>query len=1143
MTTSTSNHRNPGQAVITSAVHSGSWRGWMNRLNSGKLLTALLWLVLAPLAPASEPTIGMVESATPVASDPPPGQVTLPLEAYQRLLHLASTQPLPSPSSYALGQAGLNIVFTQRDRRVSATVTADLEVETFADDWTLVPLLGPGAALESAAVDDQPVQLVQRAEGLFWLAEGRRTARLVLTYHADARFAEKTWIASLPVPQAAASRFQLRIPQTRVDLAVAPSANLVTQDHGTYTSATGTLPASPAVMVSWRVAVEREYVLNRAEYRGVLRVTDTAPINGTPQQGAIAWQARIDAELLVDGEVTVPLVSTATTLSGVEVDGEPATVFDQDGRFAVRIAGAGKHRIDLAFLSAVTAREGVPSSGFDIPDVPVSKFELELPGDKLLQARSSGQLAASVQAAHDNGLTHATFHVPMSRHLQLSWMEAIPADIDVEGRAHAVVYQALHAAEGVLYGLAAIRYEITRGETRQLEFTIPATAQVNQVTSQQGAIADWVVVEPERSAGNGSRNGAGTESGNDAGNVTENLLANGLDRNPTRVRVFLNRAVSGEFILEIAYEQLLDERPDPDDHAVSAEAPIVRALEVTRQKGMLALLAGPDLALAPVEHPEMSEVGENQLPAFFRNRLEQAVSHTFKYHDDLARLAVQAVTPEREPARFNAQVDQLISIGEVTLKGQVGIDHDVKSGALRELELLLPADLEVLGVSGPSIRAHTVSPEDGRQRVAIAFTRDMDGQFRIELNYERIMLDGTEETSVPRVDVVGADVVQGRIAIEALAALEVQPAKVEHLSALEIGELPRQLVLNTTNPILLAYRYARTETPFALNLRITRHEEIDVQVAAIDSAHYQTLYTADGLAVTRVTFEVRNARRQFLRLALPPGSEVWSVFVDGEAEKPAFASDSPDDSTDVLIRMINSTTAFPVELVYATRGEVMDAFGTLQGRLPRPDMIVTRSNWDVYVPADPRYAEPKTNMDVIAGGIVAAMRDTSAELLRGAVTSAARHVVTGEPLHIELPTQGILYRFAKLYANQSPEPARFTLSYVHPAAGFAGLWLSLLATFVIWAGIAKMGSGSFFAPERSATVQVPQKRNLTPFLPWLLITAGTVVLAMSLTLLGASPMPPSVLSVVLATALLVRKVWRSVSKRRYLHVSATIRER
>ena len=218
------------------------------------------------------------------------------------------------------------------------------------------------------------------------------------------------------------------------------------------------------------------------------------------------------------------------------MDGKPATVFSEEGRFAVRLAGAGKHRIDLSFLSPVSYPDGVPSTGFDIPDVPVSRFELTLDGDKLVQAKPQDGLAASVDISSGNGSTVASFFIPMSTRLALNWMEAIPEDMAVERRANAVVYQALHAAEGVLYGLAAIRYEITRGEANALEFSIPASAQVNHITSPAAAIADWVVVENSGQSG---------ESGEESGD--------------THIRVFLNRAVTGEFILNVAYEQLLED--------------------------------------------------------------------------------------------------------------------------------------------------------------------------------------------------------------------------------------------------------------------------------------------------------------------------------------------------------------------------------------------------------------------------------------------------------------------------------------------------------------------------------------------------------------------------------------------------------
>ncbi len=752
----------------------------------------------------------------------------------------------------------------------------------------------------------------------------------------------------------------------------------------------------------------------------------------------------------------------------------------------------------MSFQSPVTYPDGVASTSFAIPDVPVSQFELSLPGDKYLQVSAAGKEGAQVDSRQENEHTIASFFIPMSQQLQLTWMDAIPQDVATQRRANAAVFHALFATEGVLYGKAAIRYDITRGDAKVLDFAIPYSAQVNQLTSSAGAIADWIVVDSDTNA-----------------DTKPQLIKH--------IRVFLNRVIEGEFILNIEYEQLLEDHPD-EVHAL--QAPLILALNVARQKGMVALLSGSDLALAPVEHPEMSEVGENQLPAFFRNQFEQTISHTYKYHSTDAALTVRTVTPERRQGKFNAQIDTLISIGDVTLKGQVSIEIDVKSGVLRNLRLALPADVNILGVSGPSIRNHVITTQGERQFIDIEFTQEMDGQFRIELNYERIMLDGGPDTNVPHIEVADADVEHGRIAIEALAALEVQASVVEHLSSLEINELPRQLVLKTTNPILLAYKYVQTENPFKLQLRITRHQEIDVQVAAIDSAHYTTLFTADGLAVTRVAFDVRNSRRQFLRLSLPPGTEIWSVFVNGKAQKPAVApipdGSEEEDASDVLIKMINSSTAFPVELVYATRGAAMQTFGVLAGRLPRPDMIVTRSIWDVYVPDSPRYSDPKTNMNLLDKGIFDALEDVTTEILRGTQSN----VMSGEPLHIELPTQGLRYRFAKLYANQAPEEAKFSIRYVHRSAGFVGSWISLLAALAFWGGVIVLGMKNGTAPD-IRFFGLPAR--LPTWSPWALVAAAPITAVLSITVLGASVVPASALSLVIAALLALwhaRAAWQ-----------------
>ncbi len=136
--------------------------------------------------------------------------------------------------------------------------------------------------------------------------------------------------------------------------------------------------------------------------------------------------------------------------------------------------------------------------------------------------------------------------------------------------------------------------------------------------------------------------------------------------------------------------------------------------------------------------------------------------------------------------------------------------------------------------------------EDGRKTIDIFLGAPARGQIRLDVAYERIMDAGAVEARVPTVTVDGAEVEHGRIAVEALAAV----GRVVGLSNLELAALPRHLVLKTTNPILFAYRYVQAKTPFELSPAITRHREIEVQVATIEKARYATLFTRDGPAVT-----------------------------------------------------------------------------------------------------------------------------------------------------------------------------------------------------------------------------------------------------------------------------------------------------
>lgn len=939
--------------------------------------------------------------------NPAGGDVRVPLTDYIRLIEAAQQPEDHAPADYAIGQASATVVLSEQHDHTTAQIQVSTTIEVFEDQWTLIPVLPYGAAINSVLIDGRAIQLVQKAEWMSWSTQQAGTYRLVLNYRIDAQRSEQGFVLPVPIPRASSTELTVQANGEQLDMAVIPSSAQSQQHQNNVHTLQANIPTTSALLITWRVPSKQPLVVSRAQYNGEL------------VDQAVTFQAEYQLELFTGEAIAWPIMPTTVILSDVMLDQQPATVFTEAGWLKVKLQGRGQHQLAVTFQTPVVQQQGPPAVHFPIPAVPISAFSLKLPGKKDLTFSPPSQVFTEM----DEAFTTGQAHIPLSEAVSISWIDAIPKDIRDELRANANIYHAMSAEEGVLYGRGLIDYEITQGETSLLTFQLPIAAQVNRITATTAGISDWL---------------------EDA------------DETNRTIQVYLDRKVSGAFQLQVEYEQLLG----PQSDAAAISVPIIRASDMHRQRGIVALLAGQELTLEPVKEQGVSRVGENQLPAFFRNQLTQTIAHTFKYTSAEPLLTVETMAPIRKQGKYDAQVDTLVSLGEVTMRGSAGIQIDVKSGSVLDLNLALPAGVNVLNVTGPSLRQHQVRTDQNGQLIEVEFTQEMSGQFQMEVNYEYILSDSQSELAVPTIQVKGAEVQHGRIAVEALTAVEIQVAGQSQLSTLEINELPQQLVLKTTNPILLAFKYVNADVAHQLTLQMTRHQELATQVAAIETADYQTLITDDGLAVTTARFDVRNSRLQFLRLSLPPEAEVWSVFVDGQAEKPANAQDQAANSHDILIKMLNSATGFPVEVVYAVPVAKMGLFGTLQAQLPIPDMVVTRSFWDVYLPQGPNYQAVDSNMHVVSERRLV---NPVEQGLQAASSDRMSSLQVGKPLRMTVPKQGILYRFEKLYANQSDAVAGFTIRYASAEGNHVGLLISVVSVLLIWLAIFALKTGRLAA--------------------------------------------------------------------------------
>ncbi len=951
--------------------------------------------------------------------------VQVPLDEWQRLTgsHAHAVPPA------SLGVANVSVDVHEEGGRVVATATAQLTVRASAEGAAAI-LLPPGTAIDAATVDGEEIALASVEGGLAWIADAPGPHRVSITYQIEGGRGEQGASVALPLPPAPSVHVHATLPPEASDAAMVPAVGVRSTRMGDGTTIDATVPGGGATQLAWRALGASEIAApSRATYHGVLSLEGT-------REDAVRFDVMLDVDLGSDAPVPITLFPVDVALGSVTVDGDDAPIRVIDGHFAAIVSGHGRHTVRASIEIPIDASTGLPSADIAIPEVPVSRFEIELPTGKDL--RVSPTVAVSHEAGGartGHAGTLAVFHVPLTDRVHLEWPEALPETAtssepgEVEVRASATLVHVLHAEEGLLRGRVHAAWDVAHGTTSRFELSVPPGVDVSTVSVDEATVADWRVTE-----------------------------AHGSE--PRTLSVFLDRAVSGPVAMTIDFDVLRTESATAEP--APFEVPLLSASGVWRQTGMLAMLATHDLVLEPTETGDAARVGENQLPAEVRAEIDQTIAHVFRWtaasEESGAPRVTAAIHPRpHEEGRFDARVDTLVTLGDVTTTASASFDVHVKSGSLTELSIALPAGASLLEVSAPSLREHRVEDVDGHARVHLFFTQEMEGDVRVELRWERMGAAGETDVAAPMAHIEGADVEQGRVAIEATAAVEVSAREAAGLSPMDVGDLPEDLVLRSASPILLAFRYAHATPAPTLALAVARHAEVALRDASIDEAHYQTLVTGEGLAVTTVQWTVRNLGLQFLRIALPAGAEVWTARVNGRTETPALASEEGAERPEILVTVPRSADPFLVELTIATPVSRVGLLGRLEVELPRPDLLVSHASWEVNLPADARWSDPRSDLALADRGLYAA----SAGAYDAFTASGAGPV-------IRIPSETMRFVFDDVLVGESGASVGASFPYASGWGIAIGWLLGLLGAVGAWLGVL----GLLMA--RSSVVVVPE---------------------------------------------------------------------
>ncbi|HUA15731.1 MAG TPA: hypothetical protein VMG31_10550 [Verrucomicrobiae bacterium] len=298
------------------------------------------------------------------------------------------------------------------------------------------------------------------------------------------------------------------------------------------------------------------------------------------------------------------------------------------------------------------------------------------------------------------------------------------------------------------------------------------------------------------------------------------------------------------------------------------------------------------------------------------------------------------------PLRMRGSLTQLTSLAEDSASVYAEASLNVIQGAAREVRIQLPANVTINQVSG----ALVADWEMKNGELAVTFLDPLEHSARFVINGEA-RLPRAGVIDIPLLRLLNSERDEGGIAVEVLGAGEIKSQKAQGLEEADATDLG-ETIASRQSPALVAYRVRPGPGGTArwLSVNIARYDQQAVLMANIEEARYQVLLSADGKELVQARYAVRNNQRNFVKVALPPGSTVWSASLAGRPVRPGQA---PDGSLLLPLeksRGAEDAPAFVVEILYLAKETAWNEKGQARITLPAVDLPISRTGLLFYYP-------------------------------------------------------------------------------------------------------------------------------------------------------------------------------------------------
>lgn len=518
----------------------------------------------------------------------------------------------------------------------------------------------------------------------------------------------------------------------------------------------------------WRAARETQRRPDEAKPPVEALISEVAN-EAVVSRDVVKVSAEVRIELLGTGWLDVPLRLADAAITTASIDGKPARlVFKKETGYHLLVE-RGKDdpkqiELLLEYAKTFAKRPGANSVSFQSPQAPVSRWRIRVdePGVKI---DVHPLIAASDVPPPDAETPRSEIlaFVGAAAEVRIDWTPRAEGAAGLDVLAGVQTEQQVFLDESVTRTRAVLVYAISRAELKELHIDVPSAHRVVNVFDAN--VRRWSLEKPK-----------------DENAATQRIV----------VELFEPAKQSQTVVVEL-------ERIMPEADVQTVAVPVVAAVNVGRQQGVVVVQAAEGLRAEAVKHTGLLQLDVGDLPPSLKNG-----RWTFSYRYSTVpydlTLGVEKVRP-----RVTADLLVEAELQPERLTLDLTARYTIERAGVFRLELEIPSGYDVRevrgfgcdGVEAATVDSHRIEGEQN-DRLVVNLARKAIGCVGLAVQLSKPLTDAELKTplgraaavplTLPRTAPGSAERATGRLLVYAPESLRVNPGGTEGLRTVSFQE-------------------------------------------------------------------------------------------------------------------------------------------------------------------------------------------------------------------------------------------------------------------------------------------------------------------------------------------------------------------